>query len=1199
MTMEPTQPANVPDINSAYVREMYAQYVLDPESVPPEWRRYFEQGGAIEPSSAGNGYPPPPQTAAPASSPAAPAWIRPEDELQPLEGVFERIALNMSASLQVPTATTFRIIPAKLLEENRWLVNRYRERSGKHKLSFTHLLGWAIVRALERFPQLNDACALIGGKYYRVRRRSINLGIAVDILRKDGTRSLVVPSIKAAEQLDFPTFVAQYEELVAKARAGRLSVEELTGATVTLTNPGMLGTTLSVARLLEGQGLIVAAGALNYPGEFRAVPPELLAQLGVGKVLALTSTYDHRIIQGAESGEFLAYIERLLLGEEEFYARIFEQLRIPIPPFVWAVDRTSDAGQKQERLTQLIRSYRVRGHLLAQINPLQERWHYHPDLDPAQYGLTIWDLDRRFYVGELLEERHATLRQVLELLWESYCGPIGVEYMHIQDPERRAWLRERLERERGWRELSPQQRRRIYEKLLAAEQFEQFLHRKFVGHKRFSLEGGEALLPLLDMLLQAAAERGVEYVVIGMAHRGRLNVLANLIGKSLRRIFDEFEGELDPLSTLGSGDVKYHLGARGVFRTSDGRELQVLLTSNPSHLEAVDPVVEGIARALQDQLGEGGAQRVLPILIHGDAAFAGQGIVAETLNLAKLKGYTTGGTVHIVVNNQIGFTTEPADARSTVYPTDVAKMVQAPIFHVNGDEPDAVCAVGVLALDYRMRFAEDAVIDLFCYRKYGHNEADEPTYTQPLLYRRIRELVPVRQRYRERLLCDGVLSEQVERELLQNYVQQLNQAFAERRAPQVKAAELSPSLENLLQPVQTGVPLSELQLVAQALGRVPEGFHLHPKLHGLFRQRAEILQHGTVDWATAELLAFGTLLLEGFPVRLSGQDSRRGTFSQRHAVVVDTETGESYIPLNHILAAQRARLSIYDSPLSELAVLGFEYGYSTQTLHGLTLWEAQFGDFANGAQVIIDQFIVSGESKWGQLSNLVLLLPHGYEGQGPEHSSARLERFLQLCAEGNIYVCNPTTPAQYFHLLRRQVLAPFRKPLVVMTPKSLLRHPLVSSPVESFTEGSFQEVLDDPYLPSAPEEVEAVVLCTGKFFYELAEYRRERGLSNVALLRIEQLYPLHAEKLEQLLRKYQRAERYVWAQEEPQNMGAWSFLAPQLQALLPTGKPLLYVGRPPAASPATGSSLRHEQEQRQLIEQAFHRAVAETRVSIS
>ncbi len=1178
-------------INEAYIRELYTQYLLDPDSVPQEWRQYFEQQGDGRIASGHDGFHGALTRASADTAPtASPKWLLPTDELIALEGAAERIAQNMVQSLAVPTATSFRIIPVKLLEENRWLANRYLQRSGGPKLSYTHFIAWAFLRALQRYPHLNDACAALGGKFYRVRRHSINLGIAVDVTRKDGSRTLLVPVIREAQRLSFSEFVRLYEDLVHRARQGRLSVEELSGATVSLTNPGTVGTAMSVARLLEGQGLILATGAISYPVQLRATPAETLVHTTVGKVLTVSCTYDHRIIQGAESGEFLAFLEHLLLGAEQFYDQIFTELRIPIPPFRWAEDTFVEPTVKQERLAQLIRSYRVRGHLLAQTNPLKEDWQYHPDLDPSSYGFTIWDLDRHFYTGGVGEYQKASLRQILELLWDTYCGSIGVEFMHIQDPERRRWIRERMESIRARYSFSPEQKRRIYQKLLEAELFEQFLHRKFVGSKRFSLEGGEALLPLLDITLERSVELGIEHVIIGMAHRGRLNVLANLMGKPFRRIFDEFEGEADPLSFHGSGDVKYHLGARGIYQhPRQPKSLQLLLASNPSHLESVDPVVEGMARALQDSLGDVERKRVLPLLIHGDAAFAGQGVVAETINLSKLAGYTTGGTLHIVVNNQIGFTTEPVDASSMVYPTDIAKTIQAPIFHVNGDDPEAVATAALLALEYRMTFHEDAVVDLFCYRKHGHNEADDPTYTQPLLYKRIRSHKPVRQLYRAQLLHEGLLTEAEDAQLTELYLQRLTTAFAERRPPTVSRAAKEPDTQELLlQPVSTAVSRSDLQLVAAALGRLPDGFHLHPKLRELVRYRSEILQHGMVDWATAELLAFGTLLVEGFPVRLSGQDSRRGTFSQRHAVFIDVETEAEYIPLNHITPHQKATLAIYDSPLSEFAVLGFEYGYSTQNLQGLTLWEAQFGDFANGAQVIIDQFISSGEVKWGQQSNLVLLLPHGYEGQGPEHSSARLERYLQLCAQNNMYVCVPTTPAQHFHLLRRQLHSHLRKPLVVLTPKSLLRHPRVISRIFSFVEDRFHEILDDPAPELVPEQVKRVVLCSGKIFYELWEYREQFRRWDTALIRIEQLYPLHTSLLTEILQRYTRAKIFLWVQEEPENMGAWSYMAPLLYKLQPlTLGELHCISRPPSASPATGSYLHHEAEQRELIEKAF------------
>jgi 2-oxoglutarate dehydrogenase E1 component len=823
-------------------------------------------------------------------------------------------------------------------------------------------------------------------------------------------------------------------------------------------------------------------------------------------------------------------------------------------------------------------------------------------LDPATYGLTIWDLDREFLTGSLAEaigeqspQPMATLREILETLRQTYCGKIGSEYMNIQHPDQKRWLQLRMEPGANNWPLAEDKRAWILERLVAAEQFEHFLHSRFVGQKRFSLEGSETAIAILDELLERAASGGVHEVVIGMAHRGRLNVLANVVGKPLAQIFSEFEGDPDPLSTQGSGDVKYHLGATGVRRARSGGEIAISVAPNPSHLEAVDPVVEGIVRPKQDRLGDKERRRVIPVLVHGDAAFAGQGVVAETLNLSQLEGYRTGGTVHLIINNQIGFTTGPQEARSSPYSTDVARTVQAPIFHVNGDDPDAAIRAVEIAFDYRQHFNKDVVIDMFCYRRHGHNEADDPSYTQPLLYRKIQEHPSVAELYAERLVRDGIVAgEDVDR-LKKDAYDRLAAAFqaGQERAERFETQELSavPVEEMPASCARTAADPVTLERIAAGVTTFPADFRLHPKLRSFIERRRKAFQAGgPIDWALGETLAFGSLVLEGIPVRLSGQDSGRGTFSQRHLEFCDYENGRSYVPLQH-LGEKQARFDVFDSSLSEYAVLGFEFGYSVADPTTLVIWEAQFGDFSNGAQIMIDQFITCAETKWGQPSGLVMLLPHGYEGQGPEHSSARIERFLTLCAGNNIQVANCTTPAQYFHLLRRQMRGAsdrrgMRKPLVVFTPKSLLRHAQAVSQMTEFTSGGFREVLDDGF--ADPGRVSRLLLASGKVYYDLLTARQEKGAEHIAIVRVEQLYPLPAEDLEAICSKYARAGDVVWVQEEPRNMGAWRYMRERMFPLLdPSGRRLQYAGRPESASPATGSHKRHGVEQAALIEDAF------------
>ena len=841
--------------------------------------------------------------------------------------------------------------------------------------------------------------------------------------------------------------------------------------------------------------------------------------------------------------------------------------------------------EKEARVLQLIHAYRVRGHLVSDLDPLDSTRAPHRDLDPATYGLTLWDLDREFITSGLSGGHKATLREILEVLRDTYCGAIGVEYMYIADPERKEWLQERMESSRNRAALDAAGRKRLLEKLVEAESFERFLHTKYVGHKRFSLEGCEATIPLLDRLLSDAAGLGVKEAIIGMAHRGRLNVLANTIGKPLAQIFSEFEGHADPDSIQGSGDVKYHLGASGVHQAESGHRLTVSVAPNPSHLEWVNPVVEGMARARQDAMGDRARARVVPILLHGDAAFAGQGIVAETLNLAQLDGYTTGGTIHVVIDNQIGFTTNPEDARSSTYCTDVAKMVHAPVFHVNGDDPEAVDHVAVLAFEYRQRFKRDVVVDLVGYRRWGHNEGDEPSYTQPLMYAKIKSHTSVAQLYGEQLVRGGVVTRE---ELDSLWARKKAQVQEEGEARFVAAVITKEPTE--YPPVDASAMWGRLRTTLRALSTVPEGFELHPKLGAFLKKRAELLEgRGEADWATAEALALGTLLLEGVPVRLSGQDSCRGTFSQRHSILYDVRTGKEHVPLS-ALAPAGVRFEVYDSLLSEAAAMGFEFGYAVADHRALVMWEAQFGDFFNGAQVIVDQFLAASEQKWGQPTGLVLLLPHGFEGQGPEHSSARPERFLTLCAEDNMRVCHPSTPASYFHLLRRQGRARIEKPLVVFTPKSLLRHPRCVSGLAELAEGLFRELIDDG--AADPARVRRVVLTSGKLYYDLLKAREDKRAHAVALVRLEQLYPFPADALAQALKRYARTAELVWAQEEPRNQGAWGFvracfLDDALGVLGAGDRVLRYAGRPESASPATGSHKVHVQEQEAVVEQAL------------
>ena len=1147
----------------------------------------------------------PAQPAAPAPAPpkpgAAPAPATPPAAGPPaaagvpasrLRGAAARTAVNMVSSLSVPTATSVRTVPAKLLIDNRIVINNHLARGRGGKVSFTHLIGFAVVKALGGVPAMNYSYTELDGKPAIVEPEHVNLGLAIDVTAKDGSRQLLVPAVKAAEAMDFRQFWMAYEDVVRRARAGKLTVDDYAGTTISLTNPGTIGTEHSVPRLMAGQGCIVGVGAMEYPAAYQGAAEETMTRLAISKSVTLTSTYDHRIIQGAQSGEFLRQIHELLLGENRFWDEVFQALKIPYEPVRWVRDIPAgheDDITKSARVHELIRAYRVRGHLMADTDPLEYRQRKHPDLDINQHGLTLWDLERVFATGGFGGKPLMKLREILGVLRDSYCRTVGVEYMHIQNPEERAWIQERVERPHD--RAGHDEQMQILSRLNVAEAFEMFLQTKFVGQRRFSLEGAEALIPLVDAVLTEAARASLDEAVMGMAHRGRLNVLANIIGKSYAQIFQEFEGNLDPRSTHGSGDVKYHLGADGVFTASDGTTIPTSLVANPSHLEAVDPVLEGVVRAKQDviDMGEPGFT-VLPLLIHGDAAFAGQGVVAETLNLSQLRGYRTGGTVHIVVNNQVGFTTAPAESRSSVYSTDVARMVQAPIFHVNGDDPEAVVRVGRLAFAYRQAFRKDVVIDMICYRRRGHNEADNPSFTQPLMYDLIDAKRSTRKLYTESLIGRGDITMEEAEQALRDYQQHLERAFTETREaskrPMDPGAVVRP--QTTLEPIDhrsvpTAISEEAIKRIVDTQLTMPDGFTPHPRLQPLLARRATMVEQNAIDWATGELLAFGSVLMDGHTVRLVGQDTRRGTFGQRHAVLVDRHTGAEYTPLRQFNSAS-ARFHTYDSLLSEFAAVGFEYGYSVARPEALVCWEAQFGDFVNGAQTILDEFISSGEQKWGQRSSVVLLLPHGYEGQGPDHSSARIERFLGLCAQGNMTVALPTTPANYFHLLRWQALSPRRAPLVVFTPKSMLRLKEAVSAVADFATGSFLPVIGDPQEPD-PASVRRVLLCSGKIYYDLAQRRAAEKRTDTAIIRVERLYPVPAEELTAELGRYPGVEEITWVQEEPANMGAWPTMALNLPAI--AGRGVGVISLPASGPPAVGSATAHKAEHQHLVDEAL------------
>ena len=856
------------------------------------------------------------------------------------------------------------------------------------------------------------------------------------------------------------------------------------------------------------------------------------------------------------------------------------------------------------RAIMLIRAYRIRGHLLADLDPLglQEK-EIHPELDPATYGFGEADYDRPIFINFVLGHEIATLNEILDILRATYCSTIGVEFMHIQDPAQKAWIQERMEAIHNRTEFTTRGKVAIFEKLVHAENFERFLHKKYIGTKRFGLDGGEAVIPALEQILKRGGQMGLKEVVVGMAHRGRLNVLNNVMSKPFRAITSEFLGNLaNPEEAGGSGDVKYHMGASS-DRSFDENEIHLSLAPNPSHLEIVDPVVTGRVRAKQEQRNDTDRREVLGVLLHGDAAFAGQGVVAETFAFSALRGYRTGGTIHIIVNNQVGFTTSPHYSRSSPYPTDVAKMVMAPILHVNGDDAEAVVHAARIATEFRQNFGVDVVLDIFCYRRFGHNEGDEPSFTQPQMYQQIAKQPSTREIYGNRLVKEGVLTADEAQSIIDNHNAHLESEFEIGATYKPNKADWLEGSWSGLQAAsgedrrgETAVDLDRLRAIGKVMTKVPEGMTIHSKLQRVLDGRAKAIENGTgLDWATAEHLAFGSTLLDGNPVRLSGQDSCRGTFSQRHAVFIDQNSEARHTPLMH-LSDDQATFEVIDSPLSEASVMGFEYGFAQAEPNALVMWEAQFGDFANGAQVVVDQFISSGEAKWLRMNGLVLLLPHGYEGQGPEHSSARLERYLQLCAEDNMQVVNCSTPANYFHVLRRQLNRDFRKPLIIMTPKSLLRHKSCISDLADLGPGtSFHRILDDADTNIKDKDVKRIVLCSGKVYYDIEAKRRDAGLKNVKIIRVEQLYPFAVKTLGRIFSKTPNAE-VVWCQEEPKNMGAWHFVRDDIEqsmafAKMKASRPY-YAGRDAAASPATGSASRHNKEQTQLVDQALTGALA-------
>jgi multifunctional 2-oxoglutarate metabolism enzyme len=1134
---------------------------------------------------------------------------------QLIKGGAAALARYMDESRSIPTATSFRTLTVTALSQRREQLKQ-----AGHRVSFTHLIAYAIARvATEGMAVMAHHFAEIDGKPHRIDDGACNLGLAVDVEKKDGTRTLMVPVIRDAGRKNFAEFLDAYNALVEKARTNTLTADDLTGGNISLTNPGGIGTIASVPRLMVGQGTIVATGSIAYPPGLGAIGETI----GAEKVMTMTSTYDHRIIQGAESGRFLQRIEALLRGEDGFYEGVFADLgvshgqlaqapearavtppeRVPTIPAAAPGMVDEELMQAVQAATSLLKAHRTHGHLAARLDPLGREPEGDPALDPVPLGLTPELMERiparilRMYVaGQTLEDALPNLR-------ETYCGPIAYEIEHIASHRQRLWLREAIESGKFRSPLATDEQKTLLRRLTEVDALERFMHKAYLGQKQFSIEGLDMTVPMLDELIQLAATRGAREVVIGMAHRGRLNVLAHNLGRPYDSIFAEFEGSstLEAITTIpqgGTGDVKYHHGAQGSYQLPSGESIIVRLESNPSHLEFVAPVAAGATRAAQTTRQGPHAHRetnaAVPVILHGDAAFPGQGVVAETLNLQALDGYTVGGTIHLIQNNQVGFTTDPDDSRSTHWASDLAKGYDVPIIHVNADDVPACISAVRLAFAFRQEFGHDVLIDLIGYRRFGHNEADEPAYTQPEMYQVIKKHPPARELFARALIGQGVVTEQESTELTDEVWEVLAEAHAELKARIAAGKEREHAtgeyeLDRTPSPeVKTAVSAERLRVLNDELLAVPDGFTVHPKLVRQLEQRREVFASddaGGMVWAHAEALAYASLLTEGIPIRLTGQDTERGTFSQRHLVLHDPKTGQEHCPIQHLPGAL-APMELHNSPLSEMGCLGFEYGYSQEAPETLVLWEAQFGDFANGAQVIIDQFIVSGLAKWGQTSRLTLLLPHGYEGSGPEHSSARLERFLQLAAEGNIRVANPTTPAQYFHLLRRQARVAKQRPLVVMTPKSLLRLPQATSAVKDLSEDRFRPVL--PELEHDRSQVRRLILCTGKLYYELAGHEMRKDNPHVAIGRVELLYPFPQAEILALAESYPGLEEVVWVQEEPRNMGARAHMGPRLMQILPVDLKFGYIGRPERAASGEGYPVAHANEQNRIITTALN-----------
>jgi 2-oxoglutarate dehydrogenase E1 component len=1142
-------------------------------------------------------------------------------EAKPLRGPAAMLAQAMDESRAVPTATSFRTIAVDTLDAKRRALNGVLNERGM-KVSFTHLIAWAIVRACEQWPVMTRVFEQRDGKPFAIEDNPVNLGIAVDVERKDGSRSLMVPAIKGADGLDFAAFHSYYEELIKKTRENKLTADDFQGTNVSLTNPGGIGTVASVPRLMSGQSAIIATGSIAYPPEWAHAAPERLRQLGVSKVMTLTSTYDHRVIQGAESGSFLRRIDQLLQGEDGFYESVAADLGIdpaPIlaahpaaasaPPLGAAAPAAVSAAPDEELLqavqaaTSLLKAYRTHGHLAADLDPLGREPKGDPAIQPENLNLTP-ELMARIPASILrIGVPAETLLEVLPRIREAYCGTIAYQFEHLSSHQQRTWLREMVETGAHRKPLEEDEKRRLLDRLIDVFEFERFLEKAYLGQKIFTIEGLDAIVPMLDEAVTLAHRAGAEDVVFGMAHRGRLSVLAHNLGRSVESVLAEFEGskQIDAVKAVaaiphgGTGDVKYHYGHQGTYETSEGEKIAVRLYPNPSHLEFVDPVVVGATRFLQSEF-EGtrlshDPKRAVPVLLHGDAAFPGQGVVAETLNLQALRGYTTGGTIHVVQNNQVGFTTDPEDARSTPYAADMAKGFNVPIVHVNADDVEACSAAVRLAMAYRERWGRDIVIDVIGYRRFGHNETDEPAYTQPTIAAKIKAQPPVSEIYAEKLVAEGVVTAEDVEQARKERHDEMSAALKDLRQKMERGEYEDPTVttsatgeldRSASPPVDTAVPAEKLRELNDALLQVPESFTVHRKLRKPLSKRVEALKSGGIEFGHAEALAFATLLTEGVHIRLTGQDTERGTFSHRHLVLHDENTGLEYCPMQNLDAGE-APFELYNSPLSELACLGFEYGYSAANPDALVLWEAQYGDFANAGQVIIDTFIASGEAKWGQTSRLTLLLPHGYEGSGPEHSSARIERFLALAAEGNIRIANPSTAAQYFHLLRRQALIRKPRPLVVFSPKGLLRLDRAAASPQELTDQHFQFILDDPTAGDRREKVERLVLCTGKIYFDMDASERREAADGVAIARVELLYPFAKEQLTDLISSYPNLKEIVWTQEEPRNMGAWKVMSRRLPDLIPEGVELGYVGRPTRASPGEGYSIAHAREQERIV----------------